>query len=51
MAGMEVPKESPEDAQRAERRRTLQEVVDLACKWYERQLSSSSGDGAKRYLT
>lgn len=51
MAGMEVPKESPEDAQRAERRRTLQEVVDLACKWYERQLSSSSGDAAKRYLT
>jgi DNA primase len=50
MAGMEVPKQTPEDAQRAERRRSIQDVVELACKWYERQLHTSSGDKAKRYL-
>jgi len=50
MAGLEVPKQTPEEAQRAERRRTLQDVVELACKWYERQLTSSAGDRAKRYL-
>ncbi len=50
LAGMEVPKETPEERQKAERRRTLQEVVDLACRWYERQLRTSAGDAGLRYL-
>src|SRR3546814_5914503 len=49
-AGLEVPKETPEDREKAERRRTLQEVVDLACRWYERQLHTAAGDAARRYL-
>ncbi|MEQ8395401.1 DNA primase [Thalassobaculum sp.] len=50
VAGMEVPKETPEERQRAERTRSLQEVVDLACRWYERQLRTSIGDAGLRYL-
>ncbi|MDF1793401.1 MAG: DNA primase [Thalassobaculaceae bacterium] len=50
LAGLEVPKESPEEQQRAERRRSLQEVVDLACRWYERQLHTSAGEPGLRYL-
>ncbi|MCR9070828.1 MAG: DNA primase [Alphaproteobacteria bacterium] len=50
LAGMEVPKASPEEQQRAERRRSLQEVVDLACRWYERQLHTSAGEAGLRYL-
>ena len=50
LAGVEVPKESPEEQQRAERRRSLQEVVDLACRWYERQLHTSAGEAGLRYL-
>lgn len=49
-AGMEVPKETPEDREKAERRRSLQEVVDLACRWYERQLHTAAGDAGRRYL-
>jgi len=51
LAGLEVPKQSPEEAQRAERRRSLQEVVDLACRWYERQLHTAAGEAGLRYLT
>lgn len=50
LAGIEVPKESPEEQQRAERRRSLQEVVDLACRWFERQLHTSAGEPGLRYL-
>lgn len=50
LAGMEVPKETPEDREKAERRRTLQDVVDLACRWYERQLHTAAGDAGLRYL-
>lgn len=50
LAGIEVPKASPEEQQRAERRRSLQEVVDLACRWYERQLHTSAGEAGLRYL-
>lgn len=50
LAGMEVPKPNPEEQQRAERRRSLQEVVDLACRWYERQLHTAAGEAGLRYL-
>ncbi|MEQ8816037.1 MAG: DNA primase [Thalassobaculum sp.] len=49
-AGLDVPKETPEDREKADRRRTLQDVVDLACRWYERQLHTSAGDAGLRYL-
>lgn len=49
-AGLDVPKETPEDREKAERRRTLQDVVDLACRWYERQLHTAAGDAGLRYL-
>lgn len=50
LAGVEVPKETPEDREKAERKRTLQDVVDLACRWYERQLRTSIGEAGLRYL-
>ncbi|NQW12554.1 MAG: DNA primase [Alphaproteobacteria bacterium] len=50
LAGMEVPKATPEEQARDERRRTLQEVVDLACRWYERQLRTSAGEAGLAYL-
>jgi DNA primase len=37
-AGVEVPKASPEERQREERRRGLGEIVELAAAWFERQL-------------
>ena len=50
LAGLEVPQASPEERERADRRRSLQEVVDLACRWYERQLRTSAGEPGLRYL-
>ncbi len=50
VAGLEVPQASPEEQQRAERRRSLQDIVDLACRWYERQLRTSAGEAGLRYL-
>lgn len=49
-AGLDVPKETPEDREKAERKRTLQDVVDLACRWYERQLHTAAGDEGRHYL-
>lgn len=50
LAGMDVPKATPEEQERAERRRTLRDVVDLACRWYERQLRTSAGATGLAYL-
>ncbi len=49
-AGLEVPRATPEEAHRAERRTTLQDAVELACRFYEQKLRSPEGSVAYDYL-
>ncbi len=49
-AGLEVPRESPEERQRAERVASLHDVVETACLWFEEQLGSAAGKSARDYL-
>jgi DNA primase len=50
MAGMEVPKASPEERRREEKRKDLGEVVAFAAAWYAEQLEASAGRAARDYL-
>ena len=49
-AGMEVPRDTPEERQRAERYQSLQDVTDAACTWFERALHMPEGKAALEYL-
>ena len=49
-AGLEVPKASPQERQREERRSSLYDVVEEACRWYEQQLAAKDGQPARDYL-
>jgi len=49
-AGMEVPKVSPQAAAEAARRKSLYEVTEAACRWFESELSATGGEAARRYL-
>ncbi len=49
-AGLEVPRESPEARQRAERAATLYDVLEAAARWYEEQLAAAKGEEARGYL-
>ncbi|MCR4377788.1 MAG: DNA primase [Rhodospirillales bacterium] len=48
--GMQVPEDSPEERQRAERKKTLYDVVEAACQYFEQQLSLPGGQQALKYL-
>ena len=48
--GVEVPERSPEAAQRAERRKTLYDVMDMAAAYYRNQLRSPEAQAARDYL-
>lgn len=50
MAGMPLPKVSPEEDARLERRRTLHEVVELAAQFFEQTLAGRTGAKARGYL-
>jgi DNA primase len=50
MAGMPLPKVSPEDQQRDMRRKTLHDVMEIAAKFFETTLSSRLGAKARGYL-
>lgn len=50
LAGLEVPKSSPEERQREERRKDLGDVIAFARDWYTRQLESPAGKEARTYL-
>jgi len=50
MAGMPLPKVSREDEQRAERRKTLHDVIELAAKFFEAELAGRGGARARGYL-
>ena len=49
-AGVELPKPSAQDEEREKRRKTLYEIVETACAFYERQLSGPLGSAAREYL-
>ena len=49
-AGLEVPKATPEEARRAKRRTTLQDAVEITCRFYEQKLRSPEGRVAYDYL-
>jgi DNA primase len=50
MAGLPLPKVSPEDEKREERRKTLHEVVEFAAKFFEESLQARTGARARGYL-
>ncbi len=49
-AGVELPKWSPEDEERQQKRKSLYDVVELAAKFYEAQLFEACGREARDYL-
>jgi DNA primase len=50
LAGLELPVETPAQRQREEARKTLHQVVEAACAWFEAQLRPSGGRAALTYL-
>jgi DNA primase len=49
-AGLEVPRATPQDAAREERRKTLADVVEAAARWFEQQLWSPVGRAGLDYF-
>ena len=49
-AGMEVPRETPQDRERAERQATLGGAVEFAAKFFEQQLRASAGRAGLEYF-
>jgi DNA primase len=49
-AGLQVPQSTPEDRQRFERQKSLHDLVEAACRWFELQLFAPSGRIALEYL-
>lgn len=49
-AGMEVPRPDPREAERAERRASLHDVMAAAQEWFERNLLAEDGKRAREYL-
>ncbi len=50
MAGLPVPQSTPEAEAREERRRTLNDIVELAAKFFETTLASRNGARGRGYL-
>ncbi len=50
MAGLQVPKSSPEAVRQQQRRAELSEVMERACSYYEACLNSPNGLAAREYL-
>jgi DNA primase len=49
-AGVELPKWSPDDEAREQKRKSLYDIVELAAKFYEAQLFEPAGREARDYL-
>jgi DNA primase len=49
-AGLQVPRETPEDRARAERHATIGGAVEFAANWFEQQLRASNGRNGLDYL-
>ncbi|MHA1113609.1 MAG: DNA primase [Alphaproteobacteria bacterium] len=50
IAGLAMPQVSPDDRRRADRAKTLLDVTEAACAWYEGQLRGPAGAAARTYL-
>ncbi|MCY4191292.1 MAG: DNA primase [Rhodospirillaceae bacterium] len=50
IAGLQVPKATPQERQRADRARSLQEASEAAARFYERHLRDHNGAAALDYL-
>src|SRR5690606_37256999 len=50
MAGLPLPKASPEEERREERRKSLYDVMELAAKFFEENLQARTGARARGYL-
>src|SRR6266436_2810153 len=49
-AGVELPAWTPEDEARESRRKSLYDIIELACTFFEEQLRARPGEPARRYL-
>lgn len=49
-AGITIAAPSPEESRKIEKEKTLYDVLEEACKWFEKQLVSASGMIAKDYI-
>src|SRR5580698_826381 len=49
-AGVELPKWTPEEEAREEKKRSLYDVVEAACAFFEEQLRARGGEAARDYL-
>ncbi|MGQ0741805.1 MAG: DNA primase [Alphaproteobacteria bacterium] len=49
-AGVELPKWTPEDEAREQKKKSLFEIIELAAAFYEEQLRGRAGEGARTYL-
>jgi DNA primase len=49
-AGLEVPKPTPQERERAVREKTLNEVTEAACVFFQAQLQTRAGATARAYL-
>jgi len=49
-AGVELPAWTPEDEAREAKRKSLYDVIELACRFFEEQLNGRAGEPARRYL-
>lgn len=49
-AGLDIPVETPEAREQAQRQAGLHEVMEAACAWYEAQLRTPAGRAALDYL-
>ncbi len=50
-AGLQIPDELPEDRERAARTKTLHDVCEAACKFFEAQLKEPGAQKPREYLT
>ena len=49
-AGLPVPRPTEEDRQRYERRKTLNDLIEQACRWFEQQLTAPAGRAGLDYF-
>jgi DNA primase len=49
-AGLELPRQTPEQAAREERAKSLGDAMEAAAQWFEQQLRAPAGRGALDYL-
>lgn len=49
-AGLQVPRPTEEDRRKYERRKTLHDLMEESCRWFEQQLRGSAGRAGMDYL-